>query len=179
MISKAKISVASFCCHKVLLLWTKTVYFFVDNRLVLLWQLLFLWMIGFVVANVVFVEDWFRCGNCCYSGRLVLIWLWQVLLLWKIGFVVASVVIMKVHSQVLIRSLLSPDWTRRLLQNVRLGSLGISDSDYRWSINRLVLSWSCNLLLDVILPILLALQPWKSVCFGQKSHQSSESVNSE
>ena len=140
MISKAKISVASFCCHKVLLLWTKTVYFFVDNRMVLLWQVLFLW---------------------------------------KIGFVVASVVIMKVHSQVLIRSLLSPDWTRRLLQNVRLGSLGISDSDYRWSINRLVLSWSCNLLLDVILPILLALQPWKSVCFGQKSHQSSESVNSE
>ena len=103
MISKAKISVASFCCHKVLLLWTKTVYFFVDNRMVLLWQVLFLW---------------------------------------KIGFVVASVVIVEVHSQLLIRSLLSPNWTRRLLQNVRLGSLGISDSDYRWSINRLVLSWS-------------------------------------
>ena len=140
MISKAKISVASFCCHKVLLLWTKTVYFFVDNRMVLLWQLLFLWMIGFIVANVVFVEDWFRCGKCCYYGRLVL--LWQVLLSWMIGFVVASVVILEVHSQLLIRSLLSPNWTRRLLQNVRLGSLGISDLDYRCSINRLVLSWS-------------------------------------
>ena len=58
------------------------------------------------------------------------------------GFVVASVVILEVHSHLLIRSLLSPNWTRRLLQNVRLGSLGISDLDYRCSINRLVLSWS-------------------------------------
>ena len=67
--------------------------FFVHNRLVLLWQLLFLWKIGFVVASVVFVEDWFCCGKCCYSKRLVL--LWQVLFLWKIGFAVASVVILE------------------------------------------------------------------------------------
>ena len=56
MISKAKISVASFCCHKVLLLWTKTVYFFCGQQN------------GFVVASVVFVEEWFCCGKCCYSG---------------------------------------------------------------------------------------------------------------
>ena len=47
---------------------------------------------GFVVATVVFVDDWFYCGKCCFCGRLVS--LWQVLLLWKIGFIVASFVIM-------------------------------------------------------------------------------------
>ena len=41
-------------------------YFFVDNRME--WQLLFLWKIGCVVASVVFVEEWFCCGKCCYSG---------------------------------------------------------------------------------------------------------------
>lgn len=80
------------------------------------------------MAAVVFVEDWLCCGKCCFCGRLVL--LWQVLF------------IVEVHSQRLIRSLLSPNWTRRLLQNGRFGSLGISDLDYRCSINRLVLSWS-------------------------------------
>ena len=36
--------------------------FFVDSRMVLLWQVLFLWKIGFVVASVV-ILDW-KCTAC-------------------------------------------------------------------------------------------------------------------